>query len=58
MSLLVALYVLYAASSSGAMGFQSAGKPLPSSSPYYGGAEGRSVYDMDKDAKETEPNRM
>jgi len=56
MALLVALYVLYAASSSGAMGFQSAGKPLPPSSPYYGGAEGRSVYDMDKDAKETEPN--
>ena len=56
MVLLVALYILYASTSSGAIGFQSPGKPLPSSSPYYGGAEGRSVYDMDKDAKETDTN--
>jgi hypothetical protein len=56
MILLVSLYILYAATSSGATGFQTPGKPVPSSSPYYGGAEGRSVYDMDKNAKETDPN--
>lgn len=54
--LLISLYVLYAASSSGAITSQSPSKPLPSSSPYYAGVEGRSVYDMDKDSKETEPN--
>lgn len=56
MAVLTGVYILYASASSGAIGFQSPAAPLPSSSPYYGGAEGRSIYNMDKDAPETGPN--
>jgi len=54
--LLISMYVLYAATSSGAITLRSPKKPLSLSSAYYGGAEGRSIYDLDKDAAETDPN--